>query len=336
MLVTDFDYELPESLIAQQPLPDRAASRLLVVHREEARIEDRSFRDLPEFIRDGDCLVVNDSRVFPSRLFGKRPAGEGRIEVFLLRPLEDDLTWEALVRPGRKVPVGEHLSFGAALSARVVSRGEHGVRVLEFDAPGGNVHQEIEKLGHVPLPPYIRRADLASDRDRYQTVYAQNSGSVAAPTAGLHFTPEILDRCRAAGAELARVTLHVGLGTFAPVHAERTEDVRLHSERFSIAPPEFEKITAAKRRIAIGTTSVRAVESAATFDTLHGETSIFISPPYTFRYTDVLLTNFHLPKSSLLMLVAAFGGIDLIIEAYKHAVASRYRFFSYGDCMLIL
>jgi S-adenosylmethionine:tRNA ribosyltransferase-isomerase len=332
VLVSDFDYHLPEELIAQEPLADRAASRMLVVYRGERRWEDRWFREFPSFVRVGDCLIVNDTKVFPSRLFGKRASGTACIEVFLLRA-RDDRTWEALVRPGRKAPVGERIVFSNDLEAEVIDRGEHGSRLMRFTR---DVLPVLEAVGHVPLPPYIRRPDTPADRTRYQTVYAQAVGSVAAPTAGLHFTPEILERCRDAGATIAAVTLHVGLGTFAPVRAERMEDVELHHERFEVPDGAMQAIRSASRRIAVGTTSVRAVESAYGALSTSGETNLFISPGYNFHAIDALVTNFHLPRSSLLMLVAAFAGLDLTRAAYDHAVRERYRFFSYGDCMLIL
>src|SRR5688572_28689692 len=230
--VDEFSYELPPELIAQQPLENRANSRMLVVHRSSGQWEDRMFWELPLFIESGDCLILNDSRVLPSRLFATRPSGPARIEVFLVKPMTDDQrTWQALVRPGRKVAVGEKLRFSESLAGVVLDRGEHGERTIQFECDG-DLLMEIERVGHVPLPPYIRREDRAEDRERYQTVYADQTGSVAAPTAGLHFTPEILDHCRSAGANIARVTLHVGLGTFAPIHATEVDDVKLHFERY--------------------------------------------------------------------------------------------------------
>ena len=247
---------------------------------------------------------------------------------------DDDRTWEALVRPGRRVRVGERIVFSDELAAEVVDRGEYGLRILQFDTD--DVFAAIDRLGHVPLPPYIRRPDTAQDRERYQTVFASDIGSVAAPTAGLHFTPEMLEECRAAGAIIVPVTLHVGLGTFAPLHAEVVEKNRLHQERFHISPNALDTIRAAERRIGVGTTSVRAVESSYIQANSSGETNLFIYPGYHFRAIDVMLTNFHLPKSSLLMLVSAFAGKEFTLEAYWHAVEKGYRFFSYGDCMLIL
>lgn len=335
MRIDDFDYPLAEELIAQEPLADRAASRMLVLHRDARRREDRAFRDLPGFLRPGDCLILNDSRVFPSRLFATRARGSARIEIFLLRLAGDALTWVALARPGRKVAVGDRLNFGGGLEAEVLERGEHGQRTLRFTG-ASDLLAALSEIGHVPLPPYIRRPDTPADRERYQTVFARETGSVAAPTAGLHFTPEMLEACRAAGAAITCVTLHVGLGTFQPIHAENVEDVRLHSEIYEIREDAFETMRAARRRIAAGTTSVRAVETAYSTGRLSGETDLFIHPGYQFRAIDGLLTNFHLPRSSLLILVCAFADRGLTLAAYEHAVRERYRLFSYGDCMLIL
>lgn len=352
MDLEEFDYHLPEELIAQEPPADRAGARMLVVGRAQQRCEDRQFRDFPQFLRPGDCLVLNDSRVFPARLFGQRagvnalPIGanhpkrneylSGEVEVFLLRPVSaDGRDWEALVRPGRKMPVGEKVRFQDGLEAEIVGRGEFGERTVRFHSDG-DLYQEFEKIGHVPLPPYIKRGDETRDRERYQTVFAREKGSVAAPTAGLHFTPEILEQCRAAGAEVAYVTLHVGLGTFQPLHAEQVEQGRLHMERYRITEENAAKMRAAERLVAVGTTSVRTIESALSTGSLSGETDIFIYPGYEFRGAGAMLTNFHLPKTSLLLLVSAFAGKELALAAYRHAVAERYRFYSYGDCMLIV
>jgi S-adenosylmethionine:tRNA ribosyltransferase-isomerase len=305
---------------------------MLVVDRARATWDDRRFADLPEYIRSGDCLVLNDSRVFPSRLIGRREHGAGgRVEVFLVRPVSGDLVWTALVHPGRKMRTGERVIVSDELTVEILARGEHGERTVRLH-PLGDLYDVLDRAGHTPLPPYIRRPDTASDRERYQTVYARERGSVAAPTAGLHFTPEILARCRQAGAEIARVTLHVGLGTFQPLHTEVIEDVRLHHESFHVSSDAVDAMVRAQRVIAVGTTSVRAIES----DPAQSETGLFISPGFTFRRTGALLTNFHLPKSSLLVLVCAFAGTELALAAYRHAVEQRYRFFSYGDCMLIL
>ena len=334
--IDEFSYELPPELIAQQPLGNRAGSRMLVVHRTSGQWEDRMFSELPHFIEPGDCLILNDSRVLPSRLFATRPSGPARIEVFLVKPITaDQRTWQALVRPGRKVAVGEKLKFSESLAGVVLDRSEHGERTIQFETDG-DLLAEIERVGHVPLPPYIRREDRAEDRERYQTVYADQTGSVAAPTAGLHFTPEILDHCRSAGANIARVTLHVGLGTFAPIHATEVDHVNLQFERYRVTEDNLDTIRAATRRIAVGTTSVRTVETVYANGKMSGETNLFISPGYRFRAIDAMLTNFHLPQSSLLMLVSAFAGRELALSAYQYAIEQRYRFFSYGDCMLIL
>jgi len=352
MQLADFDYHLPEERIAQQALEDRAASRMLVVHRAENRWEDRVFSDLPAYLQPGDCLVLNDSRVFPARLFGHRagiralPVGlnnpkrsehlTGEVEVFLLRSVSaDGRDWQALVRPGRKLPVGERIHFAEDLEAEIVARGEFGERTVRFHGPT-DLFAAFERIGHVPLPPYIKRADSPADRDRYQTVFAREKGSVAAPTAGLHFTPAVLERCRQAGAAEAFVTLHVGLGTFQPLHEEVVEQAKLHTEHYRIAPDQAAAIAAARRVVAVGTTSVRTLETAARTGTLEGETDIFLYPGVPFLKTGAMLTNFHLPRTSLLLLVCAFGGKDLILNAYRHAVEAQYRFYSYGDCMLIV
>jgi S-adenosylmethionine:tRNA ribosyltransferase-isomerase len=362
MDLADFDYHLPEELIAQEALADRAAARMLVIYRREGRWEDRLFREFPEFLGPGDCLVLNDSRVFPARLLGQRagvralPIGRrnphrqeylsGEVEVFLLRPVSPDgRDWEALVRPGRKLPVGERIRFaapaegqapaGAALECEIVARGEFGERTVRFHG-AGDLFAEFEKVGHVPLPPYIKRPDTAADRDRYQTVFARERGSVAAPTAGLHFTPEILDACRRRGASVATVTLHVGLGTFQPLHAGRVEEGRLHAERYGITEENAARMRAAARRVAVGTTSVRSMETAWRRGELRGETDLFLYPGCKFQATGALLTNFHLPRTSLLLLVCAFAGTDLALAAYGHAVREKYRFYSYGDCTLIV
>ncbi len=355
MDLTTYDFELPESLIAQEPLADRAASRMLVLHRAEGRWEDRKFREFPEFVGPGDCLALNDSRVFPARLLGRRagvhalPVGRnnpkrrehlsGEAEVFLLRPTGKPGEWTALVRPGRKIGMGERILFADGLECEIVGRGEFGERTVRFSMDDSKLYDEFEKIGHVPLPPYIKREDTAEDRERYQTVFARERGSVAAPTAGLHFTAEILDACRARGAEIAKVTLHVGLGTFQPLHEEQIESGRLHSEAYSITEENAALMRGARRLVCVGTTSVRTVETALREGPMAaraGETEIFIQPGFEFRATGALLTNFHLPKTSLLMLVCAFAGTDLALAAYRHAVEAQYRFYSYGDCMLVV
>jgi S-adenosylmethionine:tRNA ribosyltransferase-isomerase len=352
MNLAEFDYQLPDELIAQEALVDRAASRMLVLYRAEQRWEDRTFREFPSFLRAGDCVVLNDSRVFPARLFGRR-AGvhslaigknnpkrreylSGEVEVFLLRPVSaDGKDWEALVRPGRKMRVGERIGFSGGLEAEIIARGEFGERTVRFHVEG-DLYREFEKIGHVPLPPYIKRADEAADRERYQTVFAKEKGSVAAPTAGLHFTPEILEACRARGAEVAYLTLHVGLGTFQPLHDEQVERAKLHTERYRITAENAARIRAAQRLVAVGTTSVRTIETALQTGAESGETDIFIYPGFEFRGVGAMLTNFHLPRTSLLLLVCAFAGKELALAAYRHAVEQRYRFYSYGDCMLIV
>jgi len=355
MDLTSFDFPLPEDLIAQAPLPDRAASRMLVLHRREGRWEDRTFREFPEFLDAGDCLVLNDSRVFPARLFGRRagmralPVGKnnparreflsGEVEVLLLRPVSaDGRDWEALVRPGRKMRTGERVHFGGGLEAEIISHGEFGERVVRF-AGDADLFDGFEKIGHVPLPPYIKRRDEPADRERYQTVFARERGSVAAPTAGLHFTAEILDRCRERGAAVAYVTLHVGLGTFQPLRAGQVEQARLHSEWFRIDLENAARMRAARRLVAVGTTSVRSIESAlrgGAMRAVSGETDIFLSPGSQFAGVGAMLTNFHLPRTSLLLLVCAFAGTELTLAAYRHAVEQSYRFYSYGDCMLVV
>ncbi len=369
MLVSDFNYHLPEELIAQQPLADRAASRMLHLDRASGQWQDRSFRELPDLLRPTDLLVFNNTKVFPARLYGHRaglrsqpvsprnPASkeflQGKVEVLLTRQLSPDPAsvsfweWQALVRPGRKIGVGEKIHFDQSLEAQVIARGEFGERTLRF-TPADNFFAVLEKIGHVPLPPYISRADSQADRDRYQTIYARERGSVAAPTAGLHFMPEILERIRVRGIETAEITLHVGLGTFQPIHADRVEDHKMHRERFSISPEAAQKINSAlasaRRIVAVGTTTVRTLEYCAAqlppdqpprIEPHSGEAELFIYPGFQFRVVQVLLTNFHLPQSTLLMLVSAFAGHERILAAYEHAVEQRYRFFSYGDCMLI-
>ncbi len=353
MQLSEFDYPLPRELVAQRPLADRAGSRMLVLYRQERCWEDRLFRELPTFLQAGDCLVLNDSKVFPSRLFGhragvralrvgkKNPARKqhlkGVVEVLLLRPQPGAPTlWQALVHPGRKMHLGERVRFDEELEAEVVARGELGERTLRLDYDG-DLYEKLERIGHTPLPPYIRRPDEPGDRERYQTVYASHTGSVAAPTAGLHFTPEILEQCRAAGADIAYVTLHVGLGTFQPIHSETVEQHRLHAEVFEITEPNAAKMRSADRLVAVGTTSVRTLETVAPdFTRLAGETDLFVYPGFRFQATGALLTNFHLPRSSLLVLVCAFAGAELALAAYRHAVEAGYRLYSYGDCMLIL
>lgn len=309
---------------------------MLVVDRARGTFADRTFREFPQFLSSGDCLVLNDTRVMSSRIYGTRAGGTGQVEVLFLKPLSTDRReWQALVRPGRRLHEGAIIEFDDTLGAVVTDTGERGERRLKL-LGAGNLDDVLNRLGHMPLPPYIRRDDTQADRERYQTVFSRESGSAAAPTAGLHFTPQILDQCRAAGAEIAKVTLHVGLGTFAPLRTDVVEEVKLHSERYNIPGPSAETIQGAQRRIAVGTTSVRTLETWASRGELSGETDIFIYPGHQFKLVDAMLTNFHLPESSLLLLVAAFAGRELTLAAYRHAVEKHYRFFSYGDCMFIL
>lgn len=358
LLVTDFDYDLPEQLIAQQPPSERGQSRMLVMNRATGAFRDSHFSEFPAaLLHPGDLLVLNDSRVIPARLYARRTLRRekekptGRIEVMLTEPAGDH-RWHALVRPGRKIAIGEILVFPSSLgaielTAEVMERGQYGDRLLQFE-PVDDFYAALERIGHVPLPPYIHREDASSDRERYQTVYSRERGSVAAPTAGLHFSSQVLDEISAKGVEIARVTLHVGLGTFAPLRVDRVGDVHLHRERYTITAPAAEAMNRAvrdgRRIVAVGTTVVRTLESAALEASragrleLHphsGETEIFISPGFQFRLVSALLTNFHLPQSSLLMLVSAFAGRERVLVAYNHAVAARYRFFSYGDCMFV-
>jgi len=363
VLVSDFHYDLPAERIAQDPLPDRAASRLLRLDRRAATRRDQMFREFPDLLRPGDLLVVNNTRVFPARLYGHRgghraqplsphnPAArdflQGRVEVLLTRQVSTDPNeWECLVRPGRKIGIGEKLYFGdpPELEGEVIERGGFGERRIRF-APAADFFAQVERLGHIPLPPYIDREDRAADLERYQTVYAQTRGAAAAPTAGLHFTPEILQRIRQRGVEIAEVTLHVGLGTFQPLRAEKVEDNQLHREGYEISAAAAQAVNSAKaagrRLVAVGTTTVRTLEFAAQqagadrIEAGAGEADLFIYPGYQFRMVDALLTNFHLPHSTLLMLVCALGGKDFVMRAYHHAVEAGYRFYSYGDCMFV-
>ncbi len=312
---------------------------MLVVDRAKGSWEDRQFRELPQLLRPGDCLVINDTRVVPSRLYGRKEGYAREVEIFLLTPQNPERTlWTALVRPGRHLHEGARVAISERLRVEILETRIRGERLVRVECEG-DLDEEMERIGHVPLPPYIHRPDVDSDRERYQTVYARKRGSAAAPTAGLHFTPEVLEACRGAGAEIAAITLHVGLGTFQPLTSETVEENRLHEEMYEISDDAAGKLNRAERRIAVGTTVARTLESAARDGGLRastGQTDLFIYPGFEFRAVDAMLTNFHLPKSSLLLLVCAFGGKDLMLAAYRHAVEQRYRFFSYGDCMLIL
>lgn len=362
MLVSDFQFHLPEELIAQEPLARRDESRLLHLRRSSGEYADRRFRDFPDFLRSGDLVVFNNTRVFPARLYGRRegtqaqpdrarnPAAHdflhGRIEVLLTRQLAAEPNdWECLVRPGRKIGVGERLFFGEheELQAKVLARGEFGQRHIRFAAVD-DFFSVLDRIGHVPLPPYIARADSAGDQERYQTIYAQQRGSVAAPTAGLHFTAEILERIRQRGIETTEITLHVGLGTFQPIRVERVEDHKIHSETYTISADAStainETMANGRRIVAIGTTTVRTLEHAiragsGSIREGSATADLFIYPGFEFKAVQAMLTNFHLPQSSLLMLVSAFGGRENVLRAYEHAVSQRYRFYSYGDCMFL-
>jgi S-adenosylmethionine:tRNA ribosyltransferase-isomerase len=324
MLTSDFDYHLPPELIASEPLPDRAASRMMVVNRATGQIEHKHFRDLISYVREGDLFVLNDTRVVPARFF----SNDGTREVLRLEAITPT-RWRCMIRPGKKFRMGHTVDIGDATGC-VVEIAENGDRTIEFDRP-----VDVERHGHLALPPYMEREDRESDKERYQTVFAREEGSIAAPTAGLHFTPELLEQL-----PHAFVTLHVGVGTFQPVKADRIEDHVMHSERYTLSAESSARIRDAKRVIAVGTTASRVLESVfrkhGQIIADEGQTDIFIHPPYEFRVVNALLTNFHLPKSSLIMLVSALAGRDLIMRAYAEAIEQRYRFYSYGDCMLIV
>jgi S-adenosylmethionine:tRNA ribosyltransferase-isomerase len=362
MHLSEFDYVLPVEQIAQHPLRSRDASRMLVLERGTDAVEDRFFADLPSLLRGDELIVVNNARVIPARLLGRRAKAiavdgstqssptDGEIEILLSRQL-DDSTWEALVRPGKKLHVGQRVQFGGGeFEAEVIAHGNQGQRTLRFSSgKGASVSDEINRLGHIPLPPYIDRADEISDRERYQTIFASHPGAIAAPTAGLHFTAEVLKKIRERGIEICELTLHVGLGTFQPIRTETLEEHAMHSEAYEIPAKTAEQISRAKRAgrpiLAVGTTTVRALEAAALHTTESdsgqllvagkAEARLFITPGFRFRVVDALLTNFHLPRSTLLALVCALAGRERILAAYRHAVEAGYRFYSYGDCMLI-
>lgn len=345
MLISEFDYELPEELIAQQPLDERDASRMLVVERAARSWRDSSFAEFPAHVRAGDVVVINNTRVFPARLYGTREPTGGRVELFLIREIEANV-WETLARPARRLDKGARLSFGGGrLQAEVVEALADGRRLVRF-ACEDSFADALEELGRTPLPPYIKRGaqDEAEDRERYQTVYARHSGAIAAPTAGLHFTPRVMDELKARGASVVEITLHVGYGTFEPVRVQDLSEHAVAPERYEISDEAARMLNDARRMnqriIAIGTTTTRALESAVDeegrFVACAREANLTITPGYKFRAVDALLTNFHLPRSSLLVLVASFAGRDFTLAAYRHAVESRYRFYSYGDCMLII
>ncbi|WP_099221067.1 tRNA preQ1(34) S-adenosylmethionine ribosyltransferase-isomerase QueA [Listeria costaricensis] len=341
MRVEDFDFDLPEELIAQTPLLDRSSSRLMVVDKNTGDLADRTFTDILSYLNPGDALVLNDTRVLPARLHGIKEETGAHIEVLLLKQMEGN-RWETLVKPAKRIRCGAKIHFGdGKLTATCIEELEHGGRILEF-AYEGIFYEVLEELGEMPLPPYIK--EQLADQDRYQTVYARENGSAAAPTAGLHFTEELLDQIRAKGVKVAFVTLHVGLGTFRPVDVEDTENHKMHAEFYRLTEPTADLLNQVKadggKIVAVGTTSIRTLETIATkFDGKlvadSGWTDIFISPGYTFKAVDALITNFHLPKSTLIMLVSALSSRELILNAYQHAVDEKYRFFSFGDAMFI-
>ncbi|MBQ4651034.1 MAG: tRNA preQ1(34) S-adenosylmethionine ribosyltransferase-isomerase QueA [Firmicutes bacterium] len=348
MHINDFDYELPKELIAQTPAEKRDSSRLLVVHRETGEVEHKHFYDIIDYLKPTDCLVLNNSKVLPARLFGVKEGTGAKVEFLLIKRIEGD-TWETMVKPGKRLKVGDSVSFSDDKLFRAVIKdyGEDGTRIVEFEYEGIFL-ERLEELGQMPLPPYIERENNKDDRDRYQTVYCKNEGSVAAPTAGLHFTQELLEKARAKGVKIAYVTLHVGIGTFRPVKVEKIEDHHMHFEEYFVdeenAAVINDTIRAGGRIISVGTTSTRTVESAAEFDEEsgrwlvkpgNGSTGIFIYPGYEFKIIKSLITNFHLPKSTLLMLISALYNREDILRVYDIAVKEQYRFFSYGDAMFI-
>ncbi|MEA3544412.1 MAG: tRNA preQ1(34) S-adenosylmethionine ribosyltransferase-isomerase QueA [Thermodesulfobacteriota bacterium] len=345
MQLNDFDFSLPDELIAQAPVAQRDASRLLCLDRQSATVESRQFINILEYFQSGDVLVVNDTRVIPARLLGKKPTG-GKVEIFLVRQYPGEVQakeWLCLTKSSKPLRVGTIVNFTPDFSAEVLEETEAPYRRVRFYCPG-DFMQKVEAVGHLPLPPYIKREDNREDHSRYQTVFARKKGAVAAPTAGLHFTESILQQLAVAGVEILNLTLHVGLGTFLPVRVVDIRQHKMHAELFSIPEATATAVNLARkegRRVfALGTTSARALETAATDGRLlaagSGDSEIFIYPGYQFKIVDALITNFHLPKSTLLMLVSAFAGRDFILSAYRQAVAERFRFFSYGDCMLIL
>jgi S-adenosylmethionine:tRNA ribosyltransferase-isomerase len=347
--ISDFDFDLPDDLIAQEPAAERGGSRLMVMDRASGAIDHRRFGDLPSLLGAGDLLVVNDTRVFPARLIGVRLPGGGAAECFLVRPAGEPDTWIALVHPGQRLREGSRMVFTGAerrLQAEITGRHFHGRRTVRFwTEDGSTVRDAIEAIGHMPLPPYIKRPDSPADRDRYQTVYARERGSIAAPTAGLHFTPAILEALEARGVERAQVTLHVGYGTFQPIRVEHVDEHQMEGEHYEVAAAAAASLTRARqerrRIIAVGTTTTRTLESLTVsaegvVSAGRGETALFIRPGHEFTLVSGLITNFHLPQSSLMMLVAAFAGREHVLAAYREAVRNRYRFYSYGDAMLII
>ena len=341
MNVSDFDYELPEELIAQKPSEKRDACRLLVIHRSSGQLEHRHFSDILEYLRPGDCLVFNDSRVIPARLFGTRRGTGAKVEFLLSKKMEGE-TWETLVKPGRRCRTGDIIDFEQGLSAEITGYSDDGTRIARFSCEG-SFEETLERIGSMPLPPYITRRSDESDKENYQNVYARENGSVACATAGLHWTPERIRAAEDMGVRTAYVTLHVGIGTFRPVKVDKVEDHHMHFESYTVSQEAADTVNAAKkaggRIICVGTTACRTLESASTEDGVlrpgSADTGIFIYPGYRFKITDCMITNFHLPKSTLLMLVSALYDREKMLEAYRAAVGEKYRFFSYGDAMFI-
>ncbi len=341
--LSEFDLEIPEELIAQYPVEKRDESRLMVLNRESESIEHRQFKDIVEYFKKGDVLVVNNTKVYPARLYAFKEKSEAKVEVFLLRELENDL-WEAMVRPARKVRIGNKLMFGEGITCDVIDNTVSGGRVLRFEYDVPSIYPFIDREGHSPLPPYIKREATPKDKETYQTVYASERGSVAAPTAGLHFSHEVLDALRERGVKIAEVTLHIGLGTFRPIMVEDLTRHQMDSEYFRVSPETAEIINKAfakrKRIVAVGTSTVRAIETVAVsgfqITAKRAWTDKFIFPPYNFKIANRLVTNFHQPKSTLMMLVAAFANKNFVLKAYREAIKEKYRFFSYGDAMFIV
>jgi S-adenosylmethionine:tRNA ribosyltransferase-isomerase len=342
MLLSEFDFPLPQALIAQQPLGERSASRLLCLDRSSGQIGHQQFARLPQLLRQGDLLVRNETRVLPARLLGRKESG-GQLELLLVRQIDHvQNIWRCMTRSSKPLRVGSMLDFSEGLRGEVLEQEADGQRLVRFTCPGA-FHEVLERVGHMPLPPYIRREDHDQDKDRYQTVFASNPGAVAAPTAGLHFTAGTFSELAARGIDVCGITLHVGPGTFLPVRTEQLHEHRMHSEAYEIPAASAERINAARaagrRIVALGTTVTRTLEHAVHEDGRiypgQGETNLFILPGFQFRMVDALITNFHLPQSTLLVLVSAFAGRDSVLEAYRQAIARGYRFFSYGDCMLI-
>lgn len=345
MNINEFDYHLPQELIAQKPADRRDGSRLMAVHRDSGKMEHRHFYDILEYLNSGDCLVLNNSKVLPARLFGEKEQTGAKVEFLLIKRIEGDV-WETMVRPGKRLKPGDTVAFSPSFKAEIVDYGQDGTRLARFRYEGIFM-ERLEELGKMPLPPYIERASDVEDSERYQTVYCKEEGSVAAPTAGLHFTEELLEQAEKKGVQIAYVTLHVGIGTFRPVKCENIEDHQMHFEEYEVTRETADRINRVKRAggriISVGTTSTRTLESAAVLKDGRyevragsGSTGIFIYPGYEFKMIDSLITNFHLPKSTLLMLISAFYDREKILEIYDTAVREKYRFFSYGDAMLLI